>query len=434
MAVSGWGEICLAAAAGLWQPAGRAFMKHVPFDSALRPNFAVVEQRQGAVSYFPHPDQLPILHRALNLDFRGGLPSGIAKVNARSDGFRKVLLRHAGQYFAYLVHGGRKDGLTLFQLHDRDLLARIAVVQQVTEHARLGACHRFRFYAGADFAPEIYLSGKEIIFAQHALERYNERVPHIPGEALSSFLLHFLSGQFVAAPVNGGRAFLMPADNEGGFLAFPFKESGSEYFITTCLTMKEIHDLVLELPTQGFNFHYDRPFVAPKVRHWNVVKRASDFCAAWDRKHVVRFRVRPLSDKNWYRVASFLKGMALKQGHGPGSQLVFLDDVPGPSVAEYKPGVAPGRWDELAEYQQVAPKYDWPKILAERDEKARQQVPVFAGVGQGAREMSCDQGKTEREQSKRDHENAYKDTEHGKWDSEECKMNYENGKRDIENE
>jgi len=358
-------------------------MKHVPFQSSLRPNFEVVEQRQGAVSYFPHSDQLPILHRALQLEFRGALPNGIAKVNTKSDGFRKVLLSDAAQFFAHLVNGGRQDGLTLFQLHDRDLLARIAVVQQVTESTRLGQCHRFKFYAGADFAPEIFLSGKEIIFAQHTLERFNERVPHIAGEALSLFLLHFLAGQFVAAPVNGGRAFLMPADEQGGFLAFPFQESATEFFITTCLTMKEIHDLVLELPTQGFNFHYDRPFHAPKVRHWNVVKRAKDCCDAWDRKHVVQHRTKPISDKNWYRVASFLKELAIKQGHGPGSQLNFLDDVPGPCVAEYKPGVTPGRWDELAVYQEAAPKYDWNKILAERDEKARQQVPVFAGVGRG---------------------------------------------------
>lgn len=356
-------------------------MKHIPFQSSLRPNFEVVEQRQGAVSYFPHSDQLPVLHRALHLEFRSALPSGIAKVNARSDGFRKVLLGDAVQFFAFLVNGGRKDGLTLFGLYDRDMLARIAVVQQVTENTRLGPCHRFKFYAGADFAPEIYLSGKEIIFAQHTLERFSERVPHIAGEAFSSFLLHFLSGQFVAAPVNGGRAFLMPADNEGGFLAFPFKESETEFFITTCLTMKEIHDLVLELPAQGFNFHYDRTFTAPKVRHWNVVQRAKDFYEAWDRKHVVRFRARAIPDKNWYRAASFLKEMAIGRGEGPGSQVVFLDDVPGPSMAKYKPGVTPGRWDELAEYQRVAPKYDWNKILAERDEKARQQVPVFAGVG-----------------------------------------------------
>lgn len=376
-------RIFLAAVAGLWQFAGRVFMKQVPFDSTLRPNFAVVEQRQGAVSYFPHTDQLPVLHRALNLDFRGALPSGIAKVNVTSDGWRKVLLGSAVEFFAHLVNGGRQDGLTLFRLHDRNLLAHIAVVQQVTENTRLGPCHRFKFYAGTDFAPEIYLSGKEIIFAQHALERFNERVPHIAGEALSAFLLHFLSGQFVAAPVNGGRAFLMPADNEGGFIAFPFKESESEFFITTCLTMKEIHDLVLELPTQGFNFHYDRPFTAPKVRHWNVVKRASDFCEAWDRKHVVRFRARSIADKNWYRAASFLKKIMTDQGHGPGSQIYFLDDLPGPSMADYKPGATPGRWDELVEYQRVAPKYDWAKILAERDEKARQQVPVFAGVGRG---------------------------------------------------
>jgi hypothetical protein len=359
-------------------------MKHVPFDSSLRPELCGRgSNARGRCRIFRTRISCQCLHRALNLDFRGALPSGIVKVKAKSDRFRKLIveaMRCSSLRIWCMVDV--KDGLTLFRLYDRDLLARIAVVQQVSEHTRLGACHRFKFYAGADFAPEIYLSGKAIIFAQHALERFYERVPYIPGEELSAFLLHFLSGQFVAAPVNGGRAFLMPADEEGGFIGFPFKESETEFFITTCLTMKEIHDLVLELPTQAFNFHYDRPFTAPKVRHWNVVRRASDFCNAWDRKHVAQFRARPIPDKNWYRAASFLKGIITEQGHGPGSQIYFLDDVPGPSMAEYKPGVKPGRWDELEEYQRVAPKYDWPQDLGRTGRKsAADKSRCLPGVG-----------------------------------------------------
>jgi hypothetical protein len=42
-------------------------MKHNPFQSNYREEFEVVEQRLGNVTLYPHTDQLPQLHRALNL-------------------------------------------------------------------------------------------------------------------------------------------------------------------------------------------------------------------------------------------------------------------------------------------------------------------------------------------------------------------------------
>ena len=62
-------------------------MQHRPFESIYRPDFEVVEQRRGHVSLFPHTDQLPLLLRALNLEFYGGLPGRIARVDRRADGF-----------------------------------------------------------------------------------------------------------------------------------------------------------------------------------------------------------------------------------------------------------------------------------------------------------------------------------------------------------
>ena len=49
-------------------------MKHIPFESIYREQFEVVEERHGHVSLYPHTDQLPLLLRALNLEFLGGLP------------------------------------------------------------------------------------------------------------------------------------------------------------------------------------------------------------------------------------------------------------------------------------------------------------------------------------------------------------------------
>lgn len=355
-------------------------MKHVPFDSTLRPNFAVVEQRLGAVSYFPHTDQLPILHRALNLDFRGALPSGIAKVNAKSDGFRKKLLSEAVSFYCDMLHTVRRDQVVLVQLHDFDLLARVALMQQVTENTRLGKCHRFKYFAGADFAPEIYLSGKEIIFSDHALQRFTERVPHAPGQQLA-LLFNCFHVPCLAAPVNGGRAFLVWYDRS--FLAFPFQESSTEYFITSCLSIREIHSLEPEIPPQAFNCHYGRDFRPPRVRTWLPLTDMLRFYHAWEIKQELKPILEPLEERNWYRMASFVKPVTLKQGFGPGTQLRFCDDLPGPAVNSYRPGEKPGAWDELADYQRVAPEVCWLEEIRRRDEKARRQVPVFAGVGRG---------------------------------------------------
>ena len=41
-------------------------LKHEPFQSIFRPDFEVVEERQGRVRLYPHTAQLPLLHRALD--------------------------------------------------------------------------------------------------------------------------------------------------------------------------------------------------------------------------------------------------------------------------------------------------------------------------------------------------------------------------------
>src|SRR5436190_11285409 len=130
-------------------------MKHFPFQSIYRPDFEAVEERHGNVRLFPHTEQLPVLHRALNLEFSGPLPGRIARVDRRADGFHKLMLRSAALMYAAIVNAARQDGLRLFSLCDPDLVAKVALVQQITKDTRLGRCHRFRFYGGPDFSPEI---------------------------------------------------------------------------------------------------------------------------------------------------------------------------------------------------------------------------------------------------------------------------------------
>src|SRR6188768_4106200 len=146
-------------------------MKHLPFESVYRENFEVVEQRVGKVSIYPHTEQLARLLRALNLEFYGALPARIARVDKRADDFHKIILKHSAMYYAVGVNALRKDKLRLYFLPDGDGVTRIAIIQQVTRHTPIGAAVHFNFYGGEAFSPEIRLSGKRMVFAQHVLNR-----------------------------------------------------------------------------------------------------------------------------------------------------------------------------------------------------------------------------------------------------------------------
>jgi hypothetical protein len=63
---------------------------YLPFNSIYLPDFHVVEDWDGNISRFPHTAQLPKLCRALNLEFRSGLPDKIARVDHRANGFSKM--------------------------------------------------------------------------------------------------------------------------------------------------------------------------------------------------------------------------------------------------------------------------------------------------------------------------------------------------------
>ena len=175
-------------------------MKHQPFRSIYR-DFEVIEQRIGHVCYYPHTEQLPLLLRAINLEFLGGLPDRIAHVDKRADGFHKIIRHHAALLYCASINRARPDQLRLFQLMDHDLVSRVSVVQQISESHPLGRIHRFRFYAGEDFFPEIRLSGKRVAFADHVLQRFSARVPNNIGEDLTYLLLGFFGTPIVSMPV-----------------------------------------------------------------------------------------------------------------------------------------------------------------------------------------------------------------------------------------
>lgn len=342
-------------------------MKHLPFQSSYRPDFEVVEERQGHTRLFPHTAQLPALQRALNLEFRTGLPGPISRVDRTSKGFGKILLQSAATLFCLATNASRRDALQLFPVPDLDLVTRIAIVQHLTTDTPFGTAHRFRFFGGADFFPEIYLSGKRIAFAAHVLERFNERVPNHLGEDLSRLITAFYGGHSIALPVGSGRACLLPYRKS--FLAFTYKESAEEMFFTTCLTVNEINHLDLELPPQAFNLHYQLPFTPPRLRHWMPVKAMLTAHRYWENKVLIPPEPPPKHLRRWHDTAAWIKDVTVKNGHGPGSRFLFVDHLPGPLTLSIKPTETEPQWDDLQACKTAYPDEDWDAIVADLEKQ-----------------------------------------------------------------
>lgn len=335
-------------------------IRQAPFQSIYRPDFQVVEERRGRTRLFPHTEQLPVLWRALNLEFLGPLPSKIACVDKRADGFHKIVRRLAAEMFCSEINHSRQDGLRLQLLPDFDLVARISIAQQISEETRRGVCHRFRFYAGEQFQPEIFLSGKRVVFTDHVLQRFTKRAPH--REDLTYLLLGFFGSPMISFPLGVGRALVFKYLNS--ILAFTYEENECEYVITTCLTINELHSLNFEIPTSVHNFHYDPKFVPPKERNWFTTKFMIDLHDRWSNKAPFGAPPEPIGQP-WSRIAAWTKDIVKGQGHGPGSRMVFLDGIPGPSVMILRPGETERWYDEIAAYKECNPGYDWDEYFAE---------------------------------------------------------------------
>ena len=354
-------------------------MKHIPFDSIYREQFEVVEERHGRVSRFPHTEQLPLLLRALNLEFLGGLPGEIARVERRADGFHKILRYHAALNYCGNLNRARTDHLRLLHLFDHDLVARVSIVQQITESRPLGRVHRFRFYSGEDWFPEIRLSGKRIAFAEHVLQRFSTRVPNHLGEDLSHLLLAFFGTPIVSMPVGKSPAFVIQWHDS--MLAFTYKETPDEFLITTCLTFNEINSLELRYPAYAYNLHFGEAFTKPRLRTWFPSHWMEDIHSRWKRKipppppleRLTGLAGRKL--ENWHWFGHQVKDGVVANGHGPGSQICFTDQIPGPCIIEMKPGQTIPAIDEIALLKGWKPELDWEGMMAARatDEAAARQ-------------------------------------------------------------
>ena len=73
---------------------------------------------------------------------------------------------------------------------------------------------------------------------------------------------------------------------------------------------------------------------------------------------------------NWHWVAQNFMGIALKNGHGPGTEICFVDQIPGPVLTTMKPGARVPAYDELKTNFEADANIDWEglfiKLAAEK--------------------------------------------------------------------
>ncbi|MCX6899796.1 MAG: hypothetical protein NT105_13995 [Verrucomicrobia bacterium] len=337
-------------------------IKHVPFESIYRQEYEVVEEHRGNLRLYPHTDQLPVISRAINLEFYGALPDKVAHADHRADGYHKLLLYQAVLMFCGIFNRSRPDGLQLYQLLTPELVSKVAVVQRITENTRHGLRHGFRFFTGTDFLPDIHLSGKRILFADHLLQRFSQRVPNHVGEDLHEFLLSFYGTAPVVLQVGRGHGLVVPYDDS--ILAFPFEETDAEYVFTTCLTINEIHDMDVVLPA-GRTLHHGKTFQEPPVRNWAPIESAFKYYKLWRyKKPLGKLPARPARNWDWHKMNYHLKGACERQGFTEGSRLLFLDNIYGPCVLMLRPGQHEFTYNERNHFKQMYPNINWDENYA----------------------------------------------------------------------
>jgi hypothetical protein len=215
-----------------------------------------------------------------------------------------------------------------------------------------------------------------VVFADHVLQRFSARVPNRLGSDMTNLLIDFFGTPIISLPVGHSRAFIVSRGHS--ILAFTYKESADEFFITTCLTINEINTLTPEPYPHAYNLHYGDTFTKPRFRTWIPAKWMVDFYGRWQKRIPIKEPFEPTtaaSDRklnNWRWVAHHMKDIVIKNGHGHGSQLCFVDQIPGPCLTEIKPGGKIPEYDELKIYREMNPQLDWDALVADREaEEAR---------------------------------------------------------------
>jgi hypothetical protein len=311
-------------------------MKHLPFHSAYRESFQVVEERRGDLTLYPHTEQLPLISRALNFEFYGALPHRVAQTDHRGDMFRKMCLASGANIFCTHIHRDRPDDVLLFHYKTPELVSKVAIVQHIKESTSHGLVHRFRFFSGTDFLPDIHLNGRRIAFAGHVLERFSKRVPHRLGEGLRDLFNSFYGGYIFRMPLHAGHGFVVPLLSSA--ITYTFKEKDDEYFITTCLSVRETHGLKLEDPAELMYLHYGRAFTPPTDRkNWKSQPYAEKLFQCWQQQSPVeRVDDPPSARDTWMSYARIIRNVTELDGFPEGSWMDFLHQLHGPAIVWFR--------------------------------------------------------------------------------------------------
>ena len=343
-------------------------MKHSPFESSYLQDFVILEERQGPFTRFPRSEQLPLLARALKAEFEGMLPHRLARVDERASDFHKLERKVAVEGFCYMINSSRPDGLLLLPLLDRDRVAQVAVVQQVTEERPKGLRHWFKYYVNARFFTEILFCGRRMIFSDHAVERFSTRAPGLTADTLKNILIDCVESPHLVFTHGKGLA-LFPAGAES-VIALPYNEGEGELFIATCLSVNEINtfpDAIL--PIVSLNPHYGTMFKLPRTRTWIPGEAALELRRLWEQKVKARPGRLERAGKRWGDLAARIPDIAAEFGYRPGCRLIFVDHIPGPACQVLDPGEEEPQYDEWEDYKRIAPDVDWEEEFKERDKR-----------------------------------------------------------------
>jgi hypothetical protein len=202
----------------------------------------------------------------------------MANTDQRADDFRKFAVYSLVESFCVNFNLRGEDSLLVLPYFSRNGLAGLSVAQHVEKSEELGIKHSFRFFAGKDFLPPIFLSGKQFAFASHVLDRFRERVTSGSSRNIGELLwiLFSSSANIVLRPNGNGEAVVKPRLS----LVFPYQESASEYLFMTCLTVNELRDLSPVEPPRRLYFHYGQAFSPPTTPLTSAegVREFSQYC------------------------------------------------------------------------------------------------------------------------------------------------------------
>ncbi|MSU63795.1 MAG: hypothetical protein EXS31_15580 [Pedosphaera sp.] len=150
-------------------------------------------------------------------------------------------------------------------------------------------------------------------------------------------------------PIGADRAFIVPFF--GSLLAFTYKEKAGDYFITTCLSVREINSLTLEDPVKIAYMHYGPAFTPPTdTSNWYPQPYAAEMYSRWkQRLPVVRVDKPPGPRETWWTYAAKIDRVTKVDGWLEGSWLEFMHQIHSPAtvrrgaVTRHQPPPAPPR-------------------------------------------------------------------------------------------